>query len=605
MKSPLPLPETLLAGLSGPDDLRALPRDRLAALAAEIRELIIGTVLTTGGHLGPNLAVVELTIALHRVFCSPRDTLLFDTGHQSYVHKILTGRGHAFATSLRQPGGLSGYPNRAESVHDVIENSHASTALAYADGIAKARALTDCRDRAVVAVVGDGALTGGLAYEALNNIGAAQHRPVIVVLNDNGHSYSPTFGAIAAHLAQLRGTVGRDSRTASWSRPANPTVFEQLGLAYLGPFDGHDVGALETALRQAKSLGRPVVVHAVTVKGKGYGPACADPERMHTASPKPVVPKPGSPTASWTDIFAGELVDLGARRGDVVAITAAMPGPTGLTRFAERYPDRCFDVGIAEQHAVASAAGLAMAGLHPVVALYSTFLNRAFDQLLLDVALHRLPVTFVLDRSGITGPDGPSHHGMWDLTLLGTVPELRVGVPRDAVQLRVMLDEAVAHTAGPTALRFPKASVDAAIAAIDRVGSLDLLYRCGAPQLLLVPIGPIAAECVAAARNLTDSGIGVTVVDPRWPLPVPTELLELAAEYEHVITVEDNIRHGGIGAHLTRALGDAAIDLPVTTMGLPQRFLGHGKRAEILIAAGLSATGITETALRHANHLRR
>ncbi|MFD6161336.1 1-deoxy-D-xylulose-5-phosphate synthase [Nocardia sp. NPDC060256] len=595
----------MLAGLTGPDDLRALPRERLAALAAEIRELIIDTVLTTGGHLGPNLAVVELTIALHRVFCSPRDTLLFDTGHQSYVHKILTGRGHAFATSLRQPGGLSGYPNRAESVHDVIENSHASTALAYADGIAKARALTDCQDRAVVAVVGDGALTGGLAYEALNNIGAAEHRPVIVVLNDNGHSYSPTFGAIAAHLAQLRGTAGRDSRSTPWPRSANPTVFEQLGLAYLGPIDGHDVGALETALRQAKSLARPVVVHAVTVKGKGYGPACVDPERMHTASPKPAVPKPGSPTPSWTDVFAGELVDLGARRGDVVAITAAMPGPTGLTRFAERYPDRCFDVGIAEQHAVASAAGLAMAGMHPVVALYSTFLNRAFDQLLLDVALHRLPVTFVLDRSGITGPDGPSHHGMWDLTLLGTVPELRVGVPRDAVQLRVMLDEAVAHTAGPTALRFPKASVGADIAAIDQVGGLDLLYRCGPPQILLVPIGPIAAECVAAARNLTDSGAGVTVVDPRWPLPVPTELLELAAEHEQVITVEDNIRHGGIGAHLTRALGDAAIDVPVTTMGLPRRFLEHGKRAEILIAAGLSAAGITETALRHANHLRR
>ncbi|MBB5917441.1 1-deoxy-D-xylulose-5-phosphate synthase [Nocardia transvalensis] len=567
-----------LADIDGPDDLRGLPASRLPVLAAQIRRLILDTVRAGGGHLGPNLGVVELTIALHRVFRSPHDTLLFDTGHQAYVHKILTGRREAFARSLRRSGGLSGYPSRAESGHDVIENSHASTALSYADGIAKAYALQGVHDRSVVAVVGDGALTGGMAHEALNNIGAAPERPVIVLLNDNGHSYSPTAGAVAAHLERLRA-----------GESGSPTVFEQFGLAYLGPVDGHDVAAIESALCRARDLRRPVVVHVVTVKGQGYGPACVDPERMHTAGPPP---RPGTRAVSWTEVFAGELTALGERRPEVAAVTAAMPGPTGLARFADRFPGRCFDVGIAEQHAVASAAGLATAGLHPVVAVYATFLNRAFDQVLLDVALHRLPVTFVLDRAGVTGPDGPSHHGMWDLTLLATVPGMRVAAPRDATRLRDLLGEAIAWDGGPTALRFPKAAVGEDIPAEQRIDGVDVLYRGAHRDVLLVAVGPLAAACVEAARALAAAGIAVTVVDPRWVLPIPDLLVGATLRHRLVVVAEDDVGTGAVAATLGRALTAAGSRIPVRGLGLPHRFLEHGTRADILAAAGLTADGI-------------
>ncbi|QIS03392.1 1-deoxy-D-xylulose-5-phosphate synthase [Nocardia brasiliensis] len=571
------------------DRLRELPIERLPEVAAAIRALVLDTVLTVGGHLGPNLGVVELTIALHRVFDSPDDTLLFDTGHQTYVHKILTGRAASFARTLRSPGGLSGYPNRRESEHDVIENSHASTALSYADGIAKARALQGQSGRSVVAVVGDGALTGGVAFEALNNIGAAPQRPVIVVLNDNGHSYAPTAGALAAHLRRLRA-----DRPEGVAAPAMSTIFEHLGFTYIGPVDGHDFAAIESALRRARGTRRPVVVHTMTVKGQGYPPACSDPERLHTTGAR----RPdgaGAAPATWTQVFADALVEIGDRRSDIVAITAAMPGPTGLSAFAQRFPRRCFDVGIAEQHAVASAAGLAIAGMHPVVAVYSTFLNRAFDQVLLDVALHRLPVTFVLDRAGITGPDGPSHHGMWDLSLLSTVPGLRVAAPRDATRLGELLAEAVADGSGPTAVRFPKATVGTDIVALERFQGVDVLYRGPRRDVLLIGVGPLAGECVQAAHRLTEGGIGVTVIDPRWVLPVSELMVGACLRYRLIVVAEDNTAAGGIPPAIQRALVDAGAGIPVRGLGLPHRFIEHGGRAAILAAAGLTGAGIADS----------
>ncbi|MFJ8043641.1 1-deoxy-D-xylulose-5-phosphate synthase [Kitasatospora sp. NPDC096147] len=575
--------------LDGPGHLKDLPAGILPLLAEQIRTLLIDKVTAVGGHLGPNLGVVELTIALHRVFDSPRDTLLFDTGHQAYVHKMLTGRQHDF-DGLRQGGGLSGYPSRSESPHDVIENSHASTALSYADGIAKARALAGERGRAVVAVVGDGALTGGLALEALNNLGAAPERPVVVVLNDNERSYAPTAGALAAHLAALRAGTARGN------------LFEQLGLAYLGPVDGHDLTALDLTLRQARALTRPVVVHVLTRKGHGYPPARADhAEQMHAIGVlDPLTGRPGStgPQRTWTDVFAEQLVSLGAHYPDLVAVTAAMPGPTGLARFAEHYPERFHDVGIAEQHAVASAAGLATAGARPVVAVYSTFLNRAYDQVLMDVALHRLPVTFVLDRAGVTGPDGASHHGMWDVPLLASVPGLRLAVPRDPASLRTLLAEAVDDQEHPTALRFPKAAAGTDLPAVHQLGPVDVLLRTGIQEVLLIAVGPLAAECLEAGRHLAGTGLGTTVADPRWALPVSRELLDLAGAHRLVVTVEDNVRSGGVGDAIARALADRGSRVPVTSLGLPGRFLPHGPRPELLAAAGLSAESIVHAVLR-------
>ncbi|NGO43234.1 1-deoxy-D-xylulose-5-phosphate synthase [Streptomyces ureilyticus] len=586
-----------LTTLRGPHDVRALPTGRLAALAQDIRTFLIEKVCASGGHLGPNLGVVELTIALHRVFDSPRDAILFDTGHQAYVHKILTGRAADF-DRLRQAGGLSGYPSHAESVHDWSENSHASASLSYADGLAKANELRGYRDRSVVAVIGDGAMTGGMAWEALNNIGASE-RPVVVVLNDNGRSYAPTTGALTNQLHALRQS---GARTAV-SDQASANLFTQTGFTYLGPVDGHDTEALQAVLEQARILRRPVLVHAVTVKGWGFGPAEGDEaDCLHAVGTVDAVtgrpaPTSGPPAVSWTSLFGQALLELAAERENLVAITASMLRPTGLYPMAVRYPERVFDVGIAEQHAVTSAAGLAMGGFHPVVALYSTFLTRAADQVLMDVALHRLPVTFVLDRAGITGPDGASHHGMWDASLLGIVPGLRLAVPRDGGQLRSLLREATAHE-GPTALRFPKGTAEQGLEAVRRAGSVDVLSESGIRDVLLVSYGPMAHRCLQAATQLTEKGIGATVADPRWAIPVAPELLDMTARHRMVITVEDNSRTGGLGSTLAQTLRDNAITTPVHNLGLPRAFLTHGPREQLLADAGLSAEQIAYAVLR-------
>jgi 1-deoxy-D-xylulose-5-phosphate synthase len=577
---------SLLQRIVHPGDLRRLSKAQLHDLAQEIREFLVTAVAPSGGHLGPNLGAVELTIALHRVFNSPADRILFDTGHQTYVHKLLTGR-HSRFGSLRRRGGLSGYPSRTESAHDLIENSHASTALSYADGFAKANELAGELDRHVVVVVGDGALTGGMAWEALNNIGAAPHRPVIVVLNDNGRSYCPTVGAFARHLESLRAGLATQPQT----------LFEHLGIRYLGPVDGHDEPAVEQALRQASALRAPVVVHCVTAKGRGYPPAEQDDtDRLHSPAPFEVatgLPRSRSGT-SWTGVFSAEMVALGAERPDVVAVTAAMLHPTGLAAFAQRYPDRTYDVGIAEQHAVTSAAGLASAGLHPVVAVYSTFLNRAFDQVLMDVALHRLPVTFVLDRAGVTGDDGASHNGMWDLSILQVVPHLRIAAPRDGSRLRELLREAVAHGQDPSAVRFPKGEIAEDLPAIGQVGGLDVLARTDSPDVLLVGFGPTAAICVAAAAKLRTLGIGTTVLDPRWAKPLDPALVDLASEHRLVAVAEDNGLAGGAGDAVARLLRECEVDVPVRTLGVPQRFLDHARRSEVLHALGLTPDGIAD-----------
>ena len=616
----------LLDDISSPQDLRKLNPEQLARLAGEIRAFLVDQVSRTGGHLGPNLGAVELTIALHRVFDSPRDRIVFDTGHQAYVHKILTGRAGRFGT-LRQAGGLSGYPSRAESDHDIVENSHASTALCYADGLAKAyqlRGLT--QDRAVVAVIGDGALTGGMAWEAINNIAAAKDRPVVIVVNDNERSYAPTIGGLANHLATLRTTRGYErflewgkgvlGRTPVVGTPLYETLhgvkkglkdivapqgmFEDLGLKYVGPIDGHDVEAVESALRRARAFGGPVIVHCITRKGLGYAPAeNHQADQFHAVGV--IDPETGQPLSragtSWTSVFADEMVAIGAQRPEVVAITAAMQGPVGLDRFAREFPQRVFDVGIAEQHAATSAAGLAMGGLHPVVAVYATFLNRAFDQVLMDVALHRCGVTFVLDRAGVTGDDGASHNGMWDMSILQVVPGLRLAAPRDAAQLRTQLREALDVDDAPTVVRFPKATVGADIAAVDRVGGMDVLRRTGRqgkePDVLLVAVGTMAETCLEVADRLAHQGIHVTVVDPRWVKPVDPAFVPLAGRHRLVVTVEDNGRVGGVGAAFAQTLRDAGVSVPLRDFGIPQRFLAHGKRADILATIGLAPQDIS------------
>jgi len=574
----------LLNSIRGPADLRELPAADLPALAEEIRDFLVHTVSRTGGHLGPNLGVVELTIALHRVFDSPRDRILWDTGHQAYVHKLLTGRAAGF-DRLRQRGGLSGYPKRAESDHDVIENSHASTALSYADGLAKAYALTGETARVVVAVVGDGALTGGMAWEAVNNIAVAKDRPVIIVVNDNGRSYAPTVGGVANLLSAMR----------TEDLVAPQALFAELGLKYLGPIDGHDVAAVESALRRARRFGGPVLVHCVTEKGRGYAPAETDEQdKMH--SYRRIDPVTGDRIAStaptWTEVFGAELNALAAERPELVAITAAMLEPTGLEPMRAKFPDRVFDVGIAEQHAVTSAVGLAMGGVHPVVCLYATFLNRAFDQLLMDVALHSCPVTLVLDRAGVTGEDGPSHNGMWDLSILQVVPGLRIAAPRDASSLRRALREAV-EVDGPTVIRFPKGSPGADLPVISQVSGLDVL-RAGEPEdVLLVCVGALAGLALQVAGELAAAALGVTVVDPRWVMPVNPALARLARRHRAVVTLEDSGRVGGVGAAVALKLRDDAVAVPVHTIGLPQRFLEQGTRAEVLADCGLTASEVT------------
>ncbi|GGV12407.1 1-deoxy-D-xylulose-5-phosphate synthase 2 [Kitasatospora herbaricolor] len=615
----------LLTRIRGPRDLDRLTPGQLSALAEEIRSFLVEEVSKTGGHLGPNLGVVELTIALHRVFDSPRDRILFDTGHQSYVHKLLTGRQDF--SRLKMKGGLSGYPSRAESEHDVIENSHASTVLGYADGLAKANKILGHKDRPVVAVIGDGALTGGMAWEALNNIADARDLPVVIVVNDNERSYSPTIGGMANHLATLRTTQGYE-RFLSWGKDAlqrTPVVgqqlfgtlhgakkglkdfiapqgmFEDLGLKYIGPIDGHDLTALESALTKARGFGGPVIVHCLTEKGRGYRAAEQNEEdRFHAVGV--IHPETGLPIKSsgkdWTSVFGEEMVALGRERDDIVAITAAMLHPVGLAPFAKAYPDRIFDVGIAEQHAAVSAAGLASNGLHPVVAVYATFLNRAFDQVLMDVALHRLGVTFVLDRAGVTGTDGASHNGMWDMSILQVVPGLRLAAPRDADQVRAQLREAVEVTDAPTVVRYSKGSVGPAVPAVGKVGGMDVLRESGEPagerraDVLIVSVGALAPLCLELAGLLDAQGITSTVVDPRWVKPVDAALPGLAAEHRVVVTVEDNGRAGGVGSAIAQALRDADVDLPLRDFGIPQEFLDHASRAEILAEIGLTAPDI-------------
>lgn len=608
----------MLEQIRGPADLQHLSQPQLRQLAHEIRGFLIHKVAATGGHLGPNLGVVELTLALHRVFDSPHDPIIFDTGHQAYVHKMLTGRAADFE-SLRKKGGLSGYPSRAESEHDWVESSHASAALSYADGLAKAFQLTGHRNRHVVAVVGDGALTGGMCWEALNNIAAAR-RPVVIVVNDNGRSYAPTIGGFADHLATLRlqptyEQLLQKGRSAMRGMPvigelvyhfmhsvkagvkdalSPQLLFTDLGLKYVGPVDGHDEQAVESALRNARGFGGPVIVHVATRKGMGYAPAEDDEaELMHSCGV--IDPSTGAatkvPGPSWTATFSEALIGYAAKRRDIVAITAAMPGPTGLTPFGRRFPDRLFDVGIAEQHAMTSAAGLAMGGLHPVVAIYSTFLNRAFDQIMMDVAMHKLPVTMVLDRAGITGPDGASHNGMWDLSMLGIVPDMRVAAPRDATRLREELGEALDVDDGPTAIRFPKGDVGEDIPAVERRSGVDVLAVPGDGlnhDVLLVAVGAFASMALAVAQRLRKQGIGVTVIDPRWVLPVPGVLAELAVAHKVVVTLEDNGVAGGVGSAVSAALRRAEVDVPCRDVGLPQQFFDHASRGEVLTAAGLT-----------------
>ncbi|MET9297466.1 1-deoxy-D-xylulose-5-phosphate synthase [Streptomyces sp. NPDC003077] len=614
---------TLLARIKGPRDLDRLRPEQLARLAGEIRTFLVDAVSKTGGHLGPNLGVVELTIALHRVFDSPKDKVLFDTGHQSYVHKLLTGRQDF--SGLRSKGGLSGYPSRAESPHDVIENSHASTVLGWADGLAKANQLTGRKDH-VVAVIGDGALTGGMAWEALNNIAVAKDRPLVIVVNDNERSYAPTIGGLANHLATLRTTDGYErflargkdllERTPVVGKPLYETLhgakkglkdfiapqgmFEDLGLKYVGPIDGHDIEALESALQRAKRFGGPVIVHCLTQKGRGYKPAEQDEaDRFHGIGV--IHPDTGLPVAaggaSWTSVFGDEMVALGREREDIVAITAAMLQPVGLAKFAAEFPDRVYDVGIAEQHAAVSAAGLATGGLHPVFAVYATFLNRAFDQVLMDVALHKCGVTFVLDRAGVTGDDGASHNGMWDMSLLQVVPGLRIAAPRDADQVRAQLREAVEVDDAPTVVRYSKGKVGPAVEAVGRVGGMDVLREPGAevsrPDVLLVSVGALAPMCLEIADLLDKQGISTTVVDPRWVKPVDPALPGLAARHRVVVTVEDNSRTGGVGSAIAQTLRDAGVDLPLRDFGIPERFLDHASRKEVMAEIGLTAPDIS------------
>ena len=613
----------MLNQIKSPADLKKLSAEEIDQLSAEIRSFLIEQVSKSGGHLGPNLGVVELTIAIHRIFDSPKDVVVFDTGHQSYVHKLLTGRMAGFE-KLRQRGGLAGYPNRSESEHDVVENSHASTALSWSDGIAKGFSLTNQKDRAVVCVVGDGALTGGMSWEALNNISTSKNERLVIIVNDNERSYSPTIGGLATYLSTLRATSGYEKfldwgkgvleRTPVVGHPIYETLhgvkkgikdivapqgmFEDLGLKYLGPVDGHDIAAMEKTLKIAKEYGQPVLVHVITEKGKGHAPAINDEaEKFHAVGV--VDAETGQPLSkggkSWTSVFSDELVKIGSERNDVVAITAAMMGPTGLDKFEKAFPERTFDVGIAEQHAATSAAGMAFAGLHPVVAVYSTFLNRAFDQLLLDVALHKAGVTFVLDRAGVTGDDGPSHNGMWDLALTGIVPTLHVAAPRDGERVKETLREALDISDAPSLIRFPKGAVNADIPAFERRDGIDVLYRGESADVLLVSIGAFASIAVEAAAQAYREGVGVTVIDPRWVKPLPKSLVTMAQRYKNVVVLEDGIKHGGIASTISELFRDAQLNVPVHSIGLPLAFLEHSKRAEILEDLGITVQNITRS----------
>ena len=601
-------------------DLRQMSPAQLKSLAAEIREFLIDKVSKTGGHLGPNLGVVELSIAVHRVFDSPKDVVLFDTGHQSYVHKILTGRAEQFDL-LRQRNGISGYPNRRESAHDVIENSHASTALSWADGISRGFSLSGQADRHVVAVVGDGALTGGMSWEALNNLSPESDRNLVIVVNDNERSYSPTIGGLATYLTTLRASkeyeriLGRGKRMLH-NTPvvgkyiygtlhgmkkgikdmvAPQGMFEDLGFKYLGPIDGHDILAMEKTLQMAKEFGSPVIVHAITEKGRGYTPAIEDiAEKFHAVGiVDPLTGKPLKASApSWTNVFSEEITQIGRENSKVVAITAAMLGPTGLDKFAQSFPGRTIDVGIAEQHAVTSAAGLSYAGMHPVIAIYSTFLNRAFDQLLLDVALHNAGVTFVLDRAGITGDDGPSHHGIWDLALTGIVPHMHVGAPRDGERLKEILRACIGIENAPSMVRFPKGAVPSNIPALERVSGVDILHRGSTKQVLVISVGSMASMALEVARLAHEQSVEITVVDPLWVKPISPAVIAMCGEYSTVVVMEDGIKHAGIASTISEALRETGSQRIVHSIGIPLEFIEHSKRNEILEDLEITPTDI-------------
>lgn len=611
---------SVLDRVNGPDDLKKLSSEELATLAEEIRAYLVSSVSKTGGHLGPNLGVVEVSIAIHRVFNSPVDSIVFDTGHQSYVHKLLTGRKNF--ENLRQKGGVAGYPQRSESVHDIVESSHASSSLSWADGIAKAYRLTGQDDRYVVALIGDGALTGGMAWEALNNISDDNDRKLVIIVNDNGRSYAPTIGGFARTLNNIRteqtyrrlyrlsrrfferfGWLGRSFfsmiRGAGKGLLGSVTpksMFPNLDLKYIGPIDGHDLQAVEQALEQAKKYAYPVIVHVITQKGKGFDPAVLnEADQFHAVGQ--INPETGESlevaTSSWTKVFGSEIVSLAKKNDKLVAITGAMLNPVGLAQFAKEFPNRVFDVGIAEQHAVTSAAGMAFGGLHPVVAVYATFMNRALDQVLMDVALHREGVTFVLDRAGVTGPDGASHHGMWDLAIFQVVPNIRIAAPRDANLLRELLAEAVAIEDGPTVVRFGKGSVVENITALRRLeDGVDVLLESSAKDVLLVGVGSMAKIALQVSKLLADQGIGATVIDPRWVVPVANSVVELAAKHRLVVTIEDGIRVGGIGTRIRQAMRAAQVDTALNEIGLPDEFLEHATREEILERVGLSPQAI-------------
>jgi 1-deoxy-D-xylulose-5-phosphate synthase len=630
----------LLETIKHPRDLSKLSDAQMDVLAQEIRAFLISNVSQTGGHLGPNLGVVELTLAIHRVFDSPRDSVVFDTGHQSYVHKLLTGR-QDFST-LRQQGGLSGYPDRGESVHDIVESSHASSSLSWADGISRARAINGETDRYVVAVIGDGALTGGMTWEALNNIAADKDRKVVIVVNDNGRSYAPTVGGLADYLASLRPAIDhvrthrKYEASMSWAKKrlqdgnsagqfvykglhaakkgikdwwAPQGLFDDLGLKYVGPVDGHDEKAMEAALSTAKNYGGPVIVHAFTQKGRGYAPARAhQADQFHAVGiidPATGIAVETPSGKSWTGVFGEEIAQIADEREDIVGITGAMLIPVGLQKFADRHPDRVIDVGIAEQHAMTMAAGLAFGGLHPVVAMYATFLNRAFDQLLMDVALHQAGVTVVLDRAGVTGPDGASHHGMWDLSMLQIVPGLHLAAPRDAVRLREELREAVAISDAPSVLRYSKGKVGPEVKALERLSDgVDILARTSHdmpgtgsdPQtdVLIVSVGAMSELALDIAGRVGAQGISSTVVDPRWVLPVPRSLIALASRHRIVIVIEDGVRAGGVGSRIRQELRGAGVDTALNEVGLPVEFLDHGTRAQVLERVGLTAQRVAQ-----------
>ena len=614
---------SILDNLDGPRGLDSLNQDQLAELCVEIRERLVSTVAKTGGHLGPNLGLVETTVAIHRIFDSPNDPIIFDTGHQSYVHKLLTGR--TDLSTLRKKDGIAGYPQRSESVHDVVESSHASSSLSWADGIAKSFRLTKQYNRHVVAVIGDGALTGGMAWEALNNITDDNDRRLVIVVNDNGRSYAPTIGGLARHLNTIRtdrrymrlrrlsekffnkfGRLGkmvyRTARGAGRGLLTATTpqgMFPNLDIKYIGPIDGHDIEAMEIALAQAKKYGGPVIVHAITQKGKGFDPAMLnEADQFHAVGQ--IDPSTGeslevSGGPSWTSVFADEMVSIAEERADVVGITGAMLIPVGLDKMANRFPSRVFDVGIAEQHAVTSAAGMAFGGLHPVVAVYATFINRGFDQVLMDVALHKAGVTFVLDRAGVTGPDGASHHGQWDLALLQIVPGVHIAAPRDADRLREELREAIAISNAPTVLRFPKGVAAGPVPALKRLNDgVDVLSQTGEKDVLIVAVGSMATVALEVAELLKVAGIGTTVVDPRWVVPVPKSVLSLSAEHRLVVTIEDGIKVGGIGTRIRQDLRTAQIDTALNEIGLPDEFLEHASRDQILERVGLTASAIAE-----------